>query len=508
MQGRHLWLWLAVFTLAACGGPADDALEEPLQSSEQPVVNGIPTTARPEVGQINGCTATLISPRHFLTAAHCISYEANRTIAGSLWIGSNAYGIERITAFHNGLGNFDVALGRLNTVVPSSVATPARLASAQPSTGTIATVMGYGCNDRNPAEGGGTKRYAEFSWGNTSTRLCYGDSGGPVFQGRLGDGGPIIGINSGHTGSRGDENGADIFGDPTLFKQRIEQTLRDWEGGLEPGIDRPGLDYRTQAAASATDCQSICTQDVACRSFSFVPGTGMCWLKSAVAEAWPNAHVISGLPASIGTFDRAGGDYASYTAMSAEVCQADCASAGGLCQAFTYVTSTSTCWLKSSIPGTSPCSTCRTGNARGLEQGIDRPGNDYLTATTSTASACASRCASEDRCVAFTWVDASDTCWLKSAVPAAQGGSGMVSGVRRGWEMNVDRPGQDFSTFLVSGPRPELCQAACARDSRCKAWTLVTTPVAGENRCWLKSSIPGGSSAWGMISGRKGMEFF
>jgi V8-like Glu-specific endopeptidase len=485
----------------------ESVAEEDVAMSEYQIVGGTVTSARPEVGWIGNCTATLITPRHFVTAAHCINYAAE-SLGGTFTIGSNSYGIERIMAFDNKLRTYDVALGRLATAVPAAVATPARIAGDQPANGTTVTVMGYGCDDRNPVTGTGTKRHATFAWNTTTTRVCYGDSGGPVFVGGVNDGGPMVGINSGHWGGYGDESGADIFADPTYFKERIEHTIRDWEDDFEPGVDRPGSDYRSLVTPTATACRSECTHDGACRAFSYVSSTSTCWLKNSVAEAYPNANVTSGLPKRIGTFDRGGSDYSSYASPSAQHCSADCARAGASCKAFTYVTSTGVCWLKSTTPGASACSVCKSGNRRGLERDTNRPGSDYATAITPSANACARQCAQEDRCLAFAWQAASNTCWLKDAVPAAGYSSGITSGVRRGWDVNTNRAGSDFHSFVLSDPQPERCQAACERDSRCMAWTLTTGPSNGENRCWLKNAIPAGYYAAGMISGLKGMSIF
>jgi hypothetical protein len=58
-------------------------------------------------------------------------------------------------------------------------------------------------------------------------------------------------------------------------------------------------------------------------------------------------------------------------------------------------------------------------------------------------------------------------------------------------EVNVNRPGSDFSNFDLPEPRPHLCKEACMRDSRCLAFTNVNPNVQGPNaRCWLKNAVP------------------
>lgn len=61
-----------------------------------------------------------------------------------------------------------------------------------------------------------------------------------------------------------------------------------------------------------------------------------------------------------------------------------------------------------------------------------------------------------------------------------------------GWAgANIDRPGGDFANFDLNGTFPSDCRDACAKDSRCQAWTYVHPGVQGPKaRCWLKASVP------------------
>src|SRR4051794_37509819 len=68
-------VWLAL-GLLGCGEDAPSMDEPALVRSA--VVNGALTTQQPEVARFNStCTATLIGPRDFLTAARCIADQAN-----------------------------------------------------------------------------------------------------------------------------------------------------------------------------------------------------------------------------------------------------------------------------------------------------------------------------------------------------------------------------------------------------------------------------------------------
>lgn len=59
------------------------------------------------------------------------------------------------------------------------------------------------------------------------------------------------------------------------------------------------------------------------------------------------------------------------------------------------------------------------------------------------------------------------------------------------WEQGIDRMGQDFRNFDQAQPDPGICQAACANDPRCRAWTWVRPGHQGpHSRCWLKHGVP------------------
>jgi hypothetical protein len=74
----------------------------------------------------------------------------------------------------------------------------------------------------------------------------------------------------------------------------------------------------------------------------------------------------------------------------------------------------------------------------------------------------------------------------------------------QGIEYDVDRIGGDFTNFELSRARPELCQAACEKHGKCKAWTYVKPGIQGPNaRCWLKSIVPKPISSRCCISGVK-----
>ena len=77
------------------------------------------------------------------------------------------------------------------------------------------------------------------------------------------------------------------------------------------------------------------------------------------------------------------------------------------------------------------------GSSGALEYGTDRRGSDYASFDLSAADPwfCAARCASEEQCRAWTYVEpgvqaAAARCWLKHSVPAPTADSRTVSGVK------------------------------------------------------------------------------
>jgi hypothetical protein len=526
---------VAAALTALAAGCVDDP--EALDSAEGELVGGTLSVARPEIGRTWGgqswCTATLIGPQAVLAAAHCLrpQYTATAPLAGSFFTftdasgGTQTYGVDRVHSFAAwrlealpGLPfTTDVALLHLDRAVPASEAVPAAIAIQEPYSGDLSTIFGFGCQDRTPPSGsnggGGFKQFFSFTYPDATRALCAGDSGGPVVYGSETGGGAIWGVNSDwyvgwDLGSYFPDSWTDAFADVPFYRRQIEAVIRGWDGVMEQGVNRPGLDYSDLPVANANVCASTCGSDGNCRAYTYVPegSGGRCWLKRGAPEPVPGPGLTSGLPNRLEqTFNRGGGDLYSTPTPTADACAATCGR-DLACQAFTFVGGT--CWIKGSVPAVSYCGSCTSGvPQRGLEVGVNRPGYDLATVTTASARLCAAACAQHERCEAFTFTGAaSNNCWLKDAVPGAALEAGMTSGVRRGFEIDTNRAGMDYRSFGL-GPSPAICQATCAREAQCQAWSYVPAQNDfGSATCWLKNGVPGPSPAARVVSGVKGLE--
>ncbi|MFN3954791.1 MAG: PAN domain-containing protein [Pararhodobacter sp.] len=85
----------------------------------------------------------------------------------------------------------------------------------------------------------------------------------------------------------------------------------------------------------------------------------------------------------------------------------------------------------------------------------------------------------------------------------APGAPGVAAPVRGGSvEPGIDRPGMDIAMTPMSDADPLACQALCAGEPDCRAWTYVNPGQQGEQAvCWTKSGVPEGFENPCCISG-------
>jgi len=128
------------------------------------------------------------------------------------------------------------------------------------------------------------------------------------------------------------------------------------------------------------------------------------------------------------------------------------------------------------------------------EHGIDRPGRDLRNFQATGWQECSSSCASQSQCRAYTFVNKTQTCWLKGSAPAGRKTNGVVSGIRimSPIERGTDRPGHDLRAGF-SSTNPYECQRSCQLSAKCEAWTWVKPNGRGEGACWLKDEVSAAS---------------
>jgi len=169
------------------------------------------------------CTATLIDASWVLTAAHCVSgYDTSVDfLVGNDEDTGDTYNTNAAYAhpdYDSELVINDIALVHLSSPMSSAVATPIPINTTSltdADEGEPVFYVGFGATGSS-GYGSGTKRYTEMElyrlgeieytsqYADTSTGICYGDSGGPGIY-DLGSGDRVIGVNSTVSSTGGDE---------------------------------------------------------------------------------------------------------------------------------------------------------------------------------------------------------------------------------------------------------------------------------------------------------------
>lgn len=265
--------------LAGCG------VEAPADHVRQPIVGGTvdTTTKYPAVfvvkvehsgGPTAGCTATLITPRTLLTAAHCLPPDTTKISTTNItpapassptFVESTEYRRHPSWTSGNPAAN-DIGLILLPT---ASTLTPYPYDRADLTgfTGKPLTAVGYGVTTSGGSDNG-TRRYVDLTFrsvtaahivlGNQSSKgVCFGDSGGPALH-TFPDGVTrVVGVHSYTQPSSSCTDGLDTRVD--LYGAFIRTWLMDKEGGgtcVEDGMCKAGC------APADPDC--VCVADGTC----------------------------------------------------------------------------------------------------------------------------------------------------------------------------------------------------------------------------------------------------
>jgi hypothetical protein len=73
-------------------------------------------------------------------------------------------------------------------------------------------------------------------------------------------------------------------------------------------------------------------------------------------------------------------------------------------------------------------------------------------------------------------------------------------------QAGFDRPGGDYTRFVVPSGDPAVCAARCDREGRCRAWSFSYPGAGGGTSavCWLKSEVKPAVENQCCVSGIKG----
>lgn len=92
--------------------------------------------------------------------------------------------------------------------------------------------------------------------------------------------------------------------------------------------------------------------------------------------------------------------------------------------------------------------------------------------------------------------------WLRPFLTAVFGVVLLSAPAHAARDGSTDRPGLNYKTIELSAPNPDLCENACKKDGKCRAWTYSWPGAKGPKAmCALKSGVPPKRSDTCCISG-------
>jgi len=92
--------------------------------------------------------------------------------------------------------------------------------------------------------------------------------------------------------------------------------------------------------------------------------------------------------------------------------------------------------------------------------------------------------------------------WLRPFLAAIIGVVLLSAPANAARDGSTDRPGLDYKTIELSAPNPDLCENACKKDGKCRAWTYSWPGAKGPKAmCALKTGVPPKRSDTCCISG-------
>ncbi|KAL8429804.1 hypothetical protein ACSSS7_006327 [Eimeria intestinalis] len=195
--------------------------------------------------------------------------------------------------------------------------------------------------------------------------------------------------------------------------------------------------------------------------------------------------------------DYPGGDISSLEGkvFSASECQKQCQGVEG-CELFTFVPTTSSCYLKrgsavSSVISEGLISGPRVcpGPVSCSQVGIDLFGGDIIDTEVANDRACQYQCTAVDGCHYYTFIPSRKRCYLKGENIDPRPHDEAISGPRKcpdsdaiSCELHTDFKGHDLQAFYGTVHNVHSCQQLCQGFNNCFYFTFVESEAA----CYLK----------------------
>jgi len=249
----------------------------------------------------------------------------------------------------------------------------------------------------------------------------------------------------------------------------------------------------TVSGARTEACRAICEEDRACNAFTMTlssssAGTGVCELKGSVGAA------LSGRRGSTSGIKSAAGDSDTGDAGGGLVTALRPAPSAPAVPPQSRGTQLAGAWSFEEGHATRKVTIAQSGDELTFTDHLGRKVPARLAGGEVVVESWKMRGQVQDSGRRIVWPNGST--WTRQGGnrdgrSGATRGESAARAARPKLEPGMDRYGGDYTSFALAQPDPAQCQARCASEEKCRAFTYVKPGVQGpQARCWLKSSIP------------------